>query len=411
MRQHLRTHLAASVRSMFTLPNTTRYQVMRQAAIDAARRHGAALWFVEQDRSNVFVNVDGSGGRSGPGGMVGLLLPPGASRGPELFAGGDGSALGTWDLSGPTVVSLVDGEFRIVTGSNFGGASRIIPTTIGRWYEVTATYRSATGNPANIFLRPGGKDTTTDQVQFPSTVGTAPLTHTGYIRATTTSMAVRLTSLLNGFPDTAFFDNISVREIQGFVLANATNSLKPTLAVAGSSYPNRIGLRFDGVDDRLVSVTSPLSSTPGAGYTLIMAGQLGNLMGPRMGVSDGRALGMNGNGTNAFGEVLHGGAARYPFTPVGWPLNARRVVTGRWSGPGGTLLLRQSGSLVSAETGTVAAATTLNPDGMYVGSRNSTQEFWQGDIFLACASSAIMPLEDIQAIERFAGLIGGATVA
>lgn len=407
MRNPIRSRMAATIRSMFSLPNSTRYQALRLAAVEAARRNNAALWFIENNRSNIFVNADGSGGTPTTGGMVGLLIAPTATRGPNLFVGGDGSSLGTWDLSGPTVVSLENGEIKIVTGSNFGGASRIITTVPGRWYECTATYRSGTGQPCNIFLRPNGKDTTTDQVQFPSTTGLTPLTHTGYIRATTTSMAVRLTSLMNGSPDTCFFDNIVFREVQGHVLSNQTNAQKPTLAVAGSADPFRIGMRFDGTDDRLVCHTSPLSTTVGDPYTLLFAGQLATLSGPRMAVCDGRGLGMDGNGTAASGNTLHGGTTRWGFGQ-NWPLNALRVLTATYRRTPDLVRQRVNGAEVNSAE--IAPTSQITPE-MFVGARSSTQEFWQGDIFLACAAPGVMPTADIQAIERFAGFIGGATVA
>lgn len=411
MRQHLRTHLAASVRSMFTLPNTSRYQVLRRAAVEAARRNNAALWFVEPDRSNVFVNSDGSGGNPAPGAVVGLLLPPDPVPATELFSGGDASVLGTWANSNGSV-TLESGEFRLDTTAAFGGSSRIINTVPGRLYKCTATYRSGLGGPCRVILRTEGPDTITNQVQLPDHSNATPQTHTRYIRATTNQLWVRLTSMVNAGGDVAYFDNISVQEVPYYLWRDAT-STKPIITQPGVTDPNRVGLRFDGVDDYLGTPVSPINIAPGSSYTLIMAGQAGAAVaaGARMGISDGRGLGLNGNGATQQAETLHGGAARYGF-PTTWPASARRVVSATFNGATQSLIQRQSGSQVFSG---VVAPTSEATQQMFMGVRwrlaNGFQEYWSGDIFLACAASGVMPLEDIQAIERFAGLIGGATVA
>lgn len=384
------------------------YSILRQAALEAATRNNAAIWFVEQDRSNIFANSDGSGGTPTNGGVIGLVLPNRNLRGPELFAGGDGSSLGTWTTTGATV-TLDNGEFRINTSGAFGGVSRVITTVVGRWYECRATYRNGTADAATIFLRPNGADTATDQVQFPNNTTGANVTHTRYIRATTTQMFIRFTSLRNAGSDVCYFDNLSFREVEGSPLESPTTGQKPTLVQPGGATPNRIGFHFDGVDDRLRAFRTPLSTSPGDPYTLIFSGQSSSVIagGGRMAVSDGRALGLNGNGTSQQAESLHGGAARYAF-PAAWPANGRRVLAATWSGgAGGTLIQRQGGTQVASLSGTVAQTTIVTSDA-YVGARSGAVEFWSGDIFLACAAPGVMPLADIRAIEQFAAFIGDA---
>lgn len=380
------------------------YTTLRQAALDAAARNNAAIWFVEQDRSNIFANSDGSGGTPTSGEVIGLVLPNRGTRGPERFVGGDGSSLGTWTTTGATV-ALDNGEFRINTSEAFGGVSRVIPTVIGRWYECRATYRNGTVDAVTIFLRPNGADVTTEQVQFPNNATGANVTHTRYIRATTTQMFIRLTSLRNGGGDVGYFDNLSFREVEGFPLESPTTGQKPTLIQPGGATPNRIGFRFDGSDDRLRSPRSPLSATPGDPYTFIFSGQLGSLTGPRAAVSDGRGLGMNGDGAFAVAETLHGGTTRWGFGQQ-WPLNARRVVTATYRRTPDTITQRVGGTQVN--TAEINPTSALNSAGIFVGSRRTDAEFWQGDIFLACAAPCVMPLADIRAIEQFAAFIGDA---
>lgn len=394
---------AALVRPLGRRVLADEYAALRAAALDAAARNNASIWFVEQDLTNIFTNSDG-GGTPAVNGVIGLVLPPGRTPGAELFTGGDASTLGTWQNTGG-VITLDNGEFRLNTSGAYGGASRVISTVAGRWYECTATYRSGLGNGCNIFLRPGGADVTTDQVQFPTNTSSTPLTVTRYIRATGTQMWVRLTSLLNGGGDVCYFDNLSFREVGGHVLESPTTSQKPTLVRPGATAPNRIGFRFDGADDRLRSARTPLSAEVGDPYTLIFSGQLGILTGPRMAVSDGRGLGMNGDGAAAAAETLHGGTTRWGFGQQ-WPLNARRVVTATYRRTPNTITQRVGGTQTnSAEINPTSA---LNPDGFFVGSRRTDGEFWQGDIFLACAAPGVMPLTDIRAIEQFAAFIGDA---
>lgn len=409
MRKPIRPPVRRAVFAATASRRADEYASLRAAALDAATRNNAAIWFVEQDLSNVFTNSDGGGGTPAVNGAIGLVLPPGRTPGAELFTGGDASTLGTWQNTNGAI-TLDNGEFRLNTSGAYGGASRVISTVAGRWYECTATYRSGLGNGCNVFLRPGGADVTTDQVQFPTNTSSTPLTATRYIRATGTQMWVRLTSLLNGGGDVCYFDNVSFREVGGLVLESPTTSQKPTLVRPGASDPNRIGFRFDGSDDRLRSITSPLSATPGDAYTLILGAQGPSTVAgaPRMGVSDGRGLGLNGNGTTQAAESLHGGSTRWGFG-VNWPASARRVISATFNPAGGIIVQRQSGNQVNTSSG-VAATATIQTD-LYVGARSGTAEFWQGDIFLACAAPRVMPTVDIQAIERFAGFIGGATVA
>lgn len=410
MRNPIRSHMAATIRAMFSLPNTTRYQELRRAAMEAAGRNNAALWFIEPDRSNVFVNSDGSGGAPTTGELVGLVLSPGRTPGAELFTGGDGSALGTWQGSNGTV-TLDNGEFRLNTSAAYGGASRVISTVAGRWYECTATYRSGLGNGCNIYLRPGGSDVTTDQVLFPTNTSSTPITATRYIRATGTQLWVRLTSLLNAGSDVCYFDNLSFREVGGFTLESPTTAQKPS--IVGSPSGVGFGFKFDGTDDRLRSFRTPLAAALDSSYTLIAAAEQSAVISGnagRMVLGDARGITLNGNASQLV-ESLHGGTGRSEF-PIGWPQGTRRVVTSIWNGATGWVAQRRAGEQV--RTATLAAPAEYVSE-MTIGHRFRSQtghiEFWQGDIFLACAAPSVMPTADIQAIERFAGFIGGATVA
>lgn len=395
----MRRPVRAPVRRSWTSPLTPRfsdaYSSIRQAAIDAATRNSAALWFVERDLSNVFVNADGGGGTPGANGPIGLLLPA-VGRGTELFVDGDASALGTWTLTGGTV-TLSEGAFRLQTSGAFGGVSRVIPTTVGAWYEFRASYRSGLGNNCTVFLRPNGADNTADQVQLPSTNSTTSMiTVTRYFRATTANVFIRLTSLLNGAGDVAFFDDLSFREIQGFPLESATTSQKPMLVQAASGAP---AIRFDGTDDRLRSIRSPLSSTAGNAYTLIMAGSPTSA-GVRMAVCDGRGIGM---GTTQW-EVLHGGVARHASS-VAFAQSVPRVFSATYRRtPDVLTMFMDGGQVFQAE---VAPPSQVTPEA-FVGARSSTGEFWVGDVFLGCMAQGVMPAADRVSIERFGALLSGA---
>lgn len=372
------------------------YVTLRQAAIEAATRNNAAIWFVEQDRSNIFANSDGSGGTPTSGGVIGLVLPNRGTRGSELFAGGDGSSLGTWTTTGATV-TLDNGEFRINTSAAFGGVSRVITTVVGRWYECRATYRNGTADAATIFLRPNGADSTTDQVQFPSNATGANVTNTRYFRATTTQVFIRLTSLRNGSGDVCYFDNLSFREVEGFTLDSATTSQKPSL-VQGAS--GNLAFRFDGTDDRLRTVRSPLSATAGDPYTLVLAASP-SLSGVRMGVSDGRGIGL---GSTQW-EILHGGTARHA-TGVPYAQNVPRVFSAVYRRTPDTLTAFIGGAQVFQAD--VAPTTSTTPEA-FLGARSGTAEFFGGDVFLAFMAPSAISAADRRAVEQFGALLSGAS--
>lgn len=183
-------------------------------AIAILFRYGGSLWVA--DPSYVFTGSDGTGAAS-DGSDTGYVRDLCASYGSELIANGDFSQGATgWSLQQPTAgsVSIADGIASIIStdGTNAYLQAAGTPLAVGKVYELSCDYATTVGSVSLrdssgtiIKALSAGKNT----VQFVATTATVRFNRDGICNCT--------------------IDNVSVREVVGRPLFQATTGFKPKL--------------------------------------------------------------------------------------------------------------------------------------------------------------------------------------
>lgn len=384
------------------------YATLRQAAFDAANANNAVLWYVEPDLSNVYADharslyeaplVNGS--------LVGLLFSMQESA-IQVPSGAISS--GTWTTTGANAV-VADGKITINSSTGEWANASLSGSNVGLLndavYEVTITVESVFGNGirADIGSIAGARIT-------------GPGVWRAYYRVDNPNIGLGISR--HGGVGGGVVTDVQVRRVSRCGVGNATSANKPSLILDGG----RPRLRFNGTTTHLFSrVGSPLGASSfndassgtgvrfGDPYTLIAVASRPNVgqNGPRQALCDGRGIGAHDSAW-AWSSI-HGGVSRWATSAI--PADEPRVYGATWSVQNNSLL-RQfvGGSQVSTISPAVAptALNTTATDGgrMFLGSRRNNAEFWQGDIFLACAAPSTLPDDARRAIERFGAFLAG----
>jgi hypothetical protein len=135
----------------FAYKSTNVYAALEAAAIAAARRNNAALWYIPDSLGGVYQDSAGSVVPA-LNASIGLLLDRsyGAETlGPELLSNGDfaNAAAGYLSASGATV-SIVNGNLRVTNGTASYGYSYVnFPTVAGKTYLLATSRRG--GSPTS----------------------------------------------------------------------------------------------------------------------------------------------------------------------------------------------------------------------------------------------------------------------
>lgn len=143
--------------------------------------------------------------------------------GPELVTNGDGSSLTGWTLASSGNAVVVDGKFRntvIGAPSNSGGYRRQITTVVGNTYFLSVEISPISMPNGNAQVSIYSDAAFTAEL---ITIRSTDAFRTGYFKATTTSTMVYWACGASSSTTTvADFDNISVKEIPGIHLSQAT---------------------------------------------------------------------------------------------------------------------------------------------------------------------------------------------
>lgn len=366
------------------------YSVLRADALAAAARNNAVLWFVERDLSNVWgaSRARGSEART-IGSQIGLIFCPNRDQVQLPASQIQTPAQWTKVAGAGSTVTLEPGRITIDSTTGDNASATAVGTSVGvaadQVYLTRVTIESAWGGGIRIDV--GG--TTGSGLNTPGE-------HVVITRAINNA-AVRIVRHSTGG---AVVTAIETRLISSSGAAQETATLKPTLVASPAGY---YGLRFDGTDDHLRALDSPLTTSAAAPYTLIAACSTQTVSSTRTAVGDGRSIGILGNGSTASLDAAHAGSSRLAVRPLA--VGELALATSSYTA-GGSLRTRSGG--VQASQAAVVAATSPGASGMFVGASSAAAEFWQGDVFLVCAAPNVMPIDDVRTIERFGALLSGA---
>lgn len=342
------------------------------AAIAAARRNNASLWYVRNDLSNVAQNTDGSGAMS-LNAPIGLLLDQqyGGAMGSELVTNGGFDSGGSgWTPGAGWSVSSGAASMVSAQGSNTY-TGQTISSTSGRLYRVQYDLTVNSGQ-AVVYVGSGGGGVTRN----------ATGTYTEYIQAGTDGTLYLFG--ITGF--TGSFDNVSVREVLEWSYA----------------------LQFDGSNDNLTAQIGSSST-----FTLITAGipvsgVLGQkgLIGSSVGTNARNYLSLEGS-TNLFSGAAGSATAAVLQSPdaVG-----NRSFVGSLVADGALAKLHLGGLQTAASAYTYGTGTGTS---IALGAINYSPiaNYFSGIKVLECVSPSAMPDADRQAIERFGAYLIGAPYA
>ena len=217
-------------------------------------------WYKLAAATTLFQDAAGTTPVTAVGQPVGLALDKrlGLVRGSELVTNGDFTTNTTGWAASNTTLAAVGGEIEVAasSGASEFGASQAITCVIGKTYHVTLRMRaSASNSVANacrIRVSSSSIGGTISCIQTVSGTAPTPVSVMFVATATTHYIQLNVASAVawGALGDKAYFDNVSVKLLDGNHAAQATTTKRPILPAAGYR------LRSDFTDDAL-AVTLP----------------------------------------------------------------------------------------------------------------------------------------------------------
>ncbi len=205
-------------------------------------------WYDPSDFSTMFQDSAGTTPVTAVGQPVGLILDKsqGLLIGPELVTNGTfNTDTAGWSIAN-TVTLTIDAnraKYQGISGNN-DIVYQNVPTTAGKWYQVKWKAEAGTVNP-RFFV--GTSVANAALLPLQQTAGD----FTGMFLATGSVAVVQFSSAYSLSPNTAFYDNISVKEIAGNHASQATAAARPVLTNSAQAKPYR---NFDAVDDNMTTI-------------------------------------------------------------------------------------------------------------------------------------------------------------
>ena len=380
------------------------------ATLFAAGEQGG--WYDPSDISTMFQDSAGTTPVTATGQTVGLMLDKskGLALGPELVTNGDfasatGWTLGTgWSIGGGTATFTA-------TGAN-SALSTIAPAAVsGRTYEIRYTVVSNTLN--------GGA------FRLGAFSGASYFSSLFQLQATPGTYVVRLVSVPAGSGNVLDFwvtsgatsgaltiDNISVKELAGNHLTQATAASRPQYQIDANGLPY---LLFDGTDDWFISPTI----TPGIDKAQVFAG-VRKLSDAALGVlAETSAAGGVGSvsvlaprtSTTSYGYASRGSLTAEANTTAGaFPAPITNVLTGIGDIAADVATLRVNGTQVATSATDQGTGNYLAYP-LYVGRRGGTTLPFNGRVYqLLVRFGANLDASTIAATEAFVNSRTGAYV-
>jgi len=252
--------LVGASSSVFDRASTVLWDAVRHPAYEFPltlfQRGEPGVWYDPSDLSTLFQDTSALIPVSDVGQPVGRILDKsrGTVPGPNLINNGDfdGGTTQFWTSQSAGSLSVVDGALRVLnTGANTGGAAQMIDVVVGKTYLVR--WRNLGGSVAGRILI----GTTLGGLQYTITINAAG-EYQRFVRATAATMSIRVGPASFAAGDDHFFDDISIRELDGAHAFQAADARRPVLQrdETGAYY-----LQFDGVDDCLFTEAVDFTST------------------------------------------------------------------------------------------------------------------------------------------------------
>jgi len=218
---------AGAFRSRYLLPPRSGSLIAQSIAI--LRAKGGSWW--QPGPAYTFTGSDGTGA-AGDGSDAGYGVDLCATYGPELVVNGEFSTgTSSWGAVNAAIVA-VSGELAITGAGEISRAEQTLTLVAGKVYEVSAYARKGTSDTSAMAVTiirgaAGGYANVVYKAMADGTVR--------FVFIAPASDAI--IQLINGGVGTAFFDNVSLREITGRPLLQPTTSFKPKL----KRVPKRLG--------------------------------------------------------------------------------------------------------------------------------------------------------------------------
>lgn len=201
-------------------------------------------WFDPSDLSTMFQDTSGTLPITTTGQTVGLLLDKskGLVLGSELVSNGGFDTVTTgWTGVGATL-AVVSGQLELTaTGGSTARSTQTVTTVVGKTYKATATMRRGTSAINCDILISGITQSAAVTVTSNTTVSV-------YFVAVATTTTIRPgTNGVTTAGQTAYVDNVSVKEVLGNHSQQATGAQEPAIRFPAAVYY----LEDDLVDDNL----------------------------------------------------------------------------------------------------------------------------------------------------------------
>ena len=233
-------------------------------------------WLDASDLSTMYQDAEGTTPVTAMEQPVGLWLDKsqGLQLGPELVTNGDFSQGSTgWLYYGSGSINAVAGELAVTAAvaAPDNQAFQQVPVTYGKWYVISATVRVGSASSATLLL-----DGNTISFGGSTTTSTLPVRLTRMFFSITSQISFTIKARVGGV-GTAYFDNISVRELKG---NHATQSITASRPVVSAR--KNLLLATDTLSTRSVTTVAAqytLSFTGTGTVTLSGASTAGPLVG------------------------------------------------------------------------------------------------------------------------------------
>ena len=240
--------MASRLRDRSRFGGSSVYQVAKNAAIAAARRNNASLWFAGAPADLAGFTFQDSAGTTPATGTdpIGLLLDRAAAPlgRQELFNGDFANNVDGWQPNGSANIAWSAGRAEITITGPTGGIrkNQALNLTVGKKYILTLTATAGTYTGSLQIIITGNVIVVTPSLTA------APQVLSTIFTATTVDPPTFSFNRNITVSGTWYADDISVRELPGFPATQATAANKPTLSPNSAGY---LDMSFDVTNDTL----------------------------------------------------------------------------------------------------------------------------------------------------------------